>query len=63
MMRSLHGVVVKMLDYGIIVSEFKLHLLYYIRFQTSTFQKGARGVVVIVVGNEHGDSRSNPGRD
>ena len=24
---------------------------------------GARGVVVIVVGNEHGDSSSNPGRD
>ena len=25
--------------------------------------RGARGVVVIVVGNEHGDSSSNPGRD
>ena len=25
--------------------------------------KGARGVIVIVVGNEHGDSSSNPGRD
>ena len=24
---------------------------------------GARGVVIIVVGNEHGDSSSNPGRD
>ena len=24
---------------------------------------GARGVVVIVVGNEHGDSSSNPRRD
>ena len=24
---------------------------------------GARGVVVIVVGNEHGDTSSNPGRD
>ena len=24
---------------------------------------GARGVVVITVGNEHGDTSSNPGRD
>ena len=24
---------------------------------------GARGVIVIVVGNEHGDTSSNPGRD
>ena len=24
---------------------------------------GTRGVIVIVVGNEHGDSSSNPGRD
>ena len=24
---------------------------------------GARGVIVIVVGNEHGDSSANPGRD
>ena len=23
---------------------------------------GARGVIVIVVGNEHGDTSSNPGR-
>ena len=26
-------------------------------------QKGARGVMVIVVGNGHGDTSSNPGRD
>ena len=24
---------------------------------------GARGVIVIVLGNEHGDTSSNPGRD
>ena len=24
---------------------------------------GARGVMVIAVGNEHGDTSSNPGRD
>ena len=26
-------------------------------------KEGARGVIVIVVGNEHGDTSSNPGRD
>ena len=25
--------------------------------------RGARGVIVIVVGNEHGDTSSNPGRN
>ena len=25
--------------------------------------RGARGVIVIVVENEHGDTSSNPGRD
>ena len=28
-----------------------------------TFLGGARGVMVIVVGNGHGDTSSNPGRD
>ena len=28
-----------------------------------TVYGGARGVIVIVVGNEHGDPISNPGRD
>ena len=28
-----------------------------------SFVGGARGVMVIVVGNGHGDSSSNPGRD
>ena len=27
------------------------------------FRGGARGVMVIVVGNGHGDTSSNPGRD
>ena len=29
----------------------------------SNAKKGARGVMVIVVGNGHGDTSSNPGRD
>ena len=28
-----------------------------------TIFEGARGVMVIVVGNGHGDTSSNPGRD
>ena len=34
-------------------------ILYYISF----IWGGARGVMVIVVGNGHGDKISNPGRD
>ena len=30
---------------------------------SSSSLEGARGVVVIVVGNGHGDTSSNPGRD
>ena len=29
----------------------------------TSIRGGARGVMVIVVGNEHGDTSSNPGRD
>ena len=32
-------------------------------FITSTEYGGSRGVMVIVVGNGHGDTSSNPGRD
>ncbi len=32
-------------------------------FITLTFDGGARGVMVIVVGNGDGDTSSNPGRD
>ena len=30
---------------------------------TRVYTGGARGVMVIVVGNGHGDTSSNPGRD
>ena len=36
------------------------HLFAYNKVVSSG---GARGVIVIVVGNEHGDTSSNPGRD
>ena len=32
-------------------------------YQQSLYNNGARGVMVIVVGNGHGDTSSNPGRD
>ena len=34
-------------------------------YMTSVYKedKGARGVIVIIVGNEHGDTSSNPGRN
>ena len=34
-----------------------------LEFHVCTINKSARGVVVIVVGNAHGDTSSNPGRD
>ena len=35
----------------------------YIGMTTTTLCGGARGVMVIVAGNGHGDTSSNPGRD
>ena len=35
----------------------------FVMFTNSQIYQTARGVVVIVVGNKHGDSSSNPGRD
>ena len=35
----------------------------YYHDATWLFKGGARGVMVIVVGNGHGDTSSNPGRD
>ena len=46
----------KVLDYGIVMSLNSSNTI------TFTFG-GARGVMVIVVGNGHGDTSSNPGRD
>ena len=59
-----------------IVNKFEPQLRYNIHFWTNTLEKGmnsiifpiniyggARGVIVIVIGNGHGDSSSNPGRE
>ena len=46
-----------MLDCDIVVSKIEPSLRYYVDFGD------ARVVMVIVVGNGHGDSSSNPERD
>ena len=48
---------VKAMDFGIVVCEFEIQSRYYVHFG------GARGVMVIVVGKEHGNTSSNPERD
>ena len=52
------GIIVKVWDCCLKMSNFELDPLYYVHFYG-----GARGVVVIVVGNGHGDTSSNPDRD
>ena len=45
---------------------FCLYLCIFIKLFLHTviwYQVGVRGVMVIVVGNGHGDTSSNPGRD
>ena len=52
-------------------TQFELKSHYYVHFRTNTLGKGmnsfitpgAHGVMVKVVGNGHGDTSSNPGRD
>ena len=47
-------------------SPFFRHLwkiIFVFIYSISIYQRGARGVVVIVVGIGHGDTSSNPGRD
>ncbi len=57
-----------MLYCGIELDEFVLDMSYCVNFLNNTLGikrplGGARGVTVIVVGNEHDDTSSNPGRD
>ena len=41
-----HGVIVKAMDSGIVVSEFELQSRYYVRFRTNTLEKG----ILLVIG-------------
>ena len=47
--------------YTYVLDIYDLVGLGFMAYQT--FLGGARGVIVIVVGNGHGDTSSNPGRD
>ena len=50
-------------NYFLILFLLKFWNIYCLRLVTSICNGGARGVVVIVVGNGHGDMNSNPGCD
>ena len=45
-----HGVIVKVLDCGIVVSEFELQLHYYVHFQTNTLGKGMNLLILPAMG-------------
>ena len=45
------------------MKNYEFKKCYRVGYNMRWFYGVARGVVVIVVGNEHGDSISNPGRD
>ena len=45
-----HGVLVKAMDYGIVVSEFILQLRYYIHFQANTLGKGMNPLILPAMG-------------
>ena len=39
------------------------YTVFFLVYRYMCIYRGARGVMVIVVGNGHGDTSSNPGRD
>ena len=45
-----HGVMVKAMDRGIIVSEFVLQLRYYVHFQANTLEKGMNPLILPAMG-------------
>ena len=45
-----HGVMVKAMDYRIIVREFVLQSHYYVHFQTNTFEKGMNPLILPAMG-------------
>ena len=45
-----HGVMVKAMDYGIIVSEFVLQSRYYVHFQANTLGKGMKTLILPAMG-------------
>ena len=45
-----HGVMVKAMDCGIVVSEFVLQSRYYIHFQANTLGKGMNSLILPAMG-------------
>ena len=45
-----HGVMVKVMDWGIVVSEFVLQSHYYVHFQTNTLGKGMSPFILPAMG-------------
>ena len=44
------GVMIKVLDCGIVVSEFELQLHYYVHFRTNTLGKGMNPLILLAMG-------------
>ena len=44
------GVMVKVMDCGIVVSEFKLQLRYYVHFRANTLGKGMNTLIPLAMG-------------
>ncbi len=44
------GVMVKAMDYGIVVSEFELQSCYYVHFRTNTLGKGMNPLILPAMG-------------
>ena len=44
------GVMVKAMDFGIVVYEFEIQLCYYIHFRTNTLGKGMNHLILLAMG-------------
>ena len=44
------GVMVKAMDFGIVVSEFVLHLRYYVHFRANTIGKDMNSLILPAIG-------------
>ena len=45
-----HSLMVKVIDCGMLVSEFELQLRYYLHFQTNTLEKGMNRLTLLAMG-------------
>ena len=47
---GLRGVMVKAMDFGIVVCEFRLQSRYYVHFQANTLGKGTNPLILLAIG-------------